>query len=269
MTGLRDIELRVKGQRHGPIVRLVSPADMGERLKPFVFLDFLNANIPSGFGFDIHPHSGIATLTYQLNIDVAYLDTEGKEGVLKAKGLEWMRAGGGAWHKGTMIAGGQISGFQLWVALPPGIEDGPSFSQYIEPDAVPTIGGLRILLGEYQGKKSSISTPTSINYFDLSLKTGEDFIYQIPTSHTVAWAFVYSGKGTLNKVETFQEMVIFGSSGDGIEFRALTDCRVIVGTSEPHPYPLLTGYSSVHTNEKSLAAGENRIAEIGKSLKKR
>jgi redox-sensitive bicupin YhaK (pirin superfamily) len=130
MTGLRNIELRVKGQRHGPIVRLVSPTDLGERLKPFVFLDFLNANIPSGFGFEIHPHSGIATLTYQLDIDVAYLDTEGKEGILKAKGLEWMRAGGGAWHKGTMIGGGQISGFQLWVALPPGIEDGPSFSQY-------------------------------------------------------------------------------------------------------------------------------------------
>jgi redox-sensitive bicupin YhaK (pirin superfamily) len=269
MTDLRNIEQRVKGRRQGPIVRLVSPGDLGERLKPFVFLDFLNANIPSGFGFEIHPHSGIATLTYQLNIDVAYLDTEGKEGVLKAKGLEWMQAGGGAWHKGTMIGGGQISGFQLWVALPPRVEDGASYSQYIEPDGVPSVGGLKILLGEYADKKSPISTPFAMNYFDLSLKSGENFYYKIPKTHKVAWAFVYSGKCTLNKIETFQEMVIFGSSGDGIELRASTDCKVIVGTSEPHPYPLVTGYSSVHTNEESLAKGEKRIAEIGKSLKKR
>jgi redox-sensitive bicupin YhaK (pirin superfamily) len=248
---------------------LISPGDLGERLKPFVFLDFLNANIPSGFGFEIHPHSGIATLTYQLDIDVAYLDTEGKEGVLKAKGLEWMQAGGGAWHKGTMIGGGQITGFQLWVALPPGVEDGPSSSQYVEPDNVPTIGGLKILLGEYDRLKSPISTPASMNYFDLNLKSGERFYYKIPHAHKVAWAFVYSGKCTLNKVEAFQELVIFDNSGDGIEIHAATESKVIFGTSEPHPYPLITGYSSVHTNEESLTKGESRIAEIGRRLEKR
>ena len=62
---LRSIGLRTRGVVHGPITRLISPQDIGERLKPFVFLDFFSANITPGFGFGMHPHSGIATLTWQ------------------------------------------------------------------------------------------------------------------------------------------------------------------------------------------------------------
>ena len=63
MTPLRPIIARARGQRHGPINRLISPDDLGDRLKPFIFLDFFDAEIEPGFGFGMHPHSGIATLT--------------------------------------------------------------------------------------------------------------------------------------------------------------------------------------------------------------
>ncbi len=35
----RKIAYRTGGHRHGPITRLVSPGDLGEVIKPFVFLD--------------------------------------------------------------------------------------------------------------------------------------------------------------------------------------------------------------------------------------
>ncbi len=35
----RPIVLRTRGSRHGPITRLVSPSDIGELIKPFVFLE--------------------------------------------------------------------------------------------------------------------------------------------------------------------------------------------------------------------------------------
>ena len=35
----RRIVHQTRGQTHGPITRLVSPSDLGELLKPFVFLD--------------------------------------------------------------------------------------------------------------------------------------------------------------------------------------------------------------------------------------
>lgn len=43
--------------------------------------------------FGMHPHSGIATLTYLLEGDTLYEDTTGEQGVLVAGGVERMRGG--------------------------------------------------------------------------------------------------------------------------------------------------------------------------------
>ena len=40
----RQIVLRTRGHAHGPITRLVSPGDVGEMIKPFVFLDYFEAD---------------------------------------------------------------------------------------------------------------------------------------------------------------------------------------------------------------------------------
>src|SRR5436190_16258445 len=85
----RDIVYRTRGQTHGPITRLMSPSDLGEILRPFVFLDLAGfdgryAPIPMGFGW--HPHSGIATVTVMLEGAVRYAETTGQEGVLPPAG---------------------------------------------------------------------------------------------------------------------------------------------------------------------------------------
>jgi len=125
MSG-RRIEGRTRGQQHGFIRRMVSPGDpISERIKPFVFLDCIDAPVADGAGFGWHPHSGIATLTYALDADLAYEDTAGQEGLVKATGLEWMRAGGGTWHQGRLHPlGPTVTSFQLWLALPPELESG-------------------------------------------------------------------------------------------------------------------------------------------------
>jgi redox-sensitive bicupin YhaK (pirin superfamily) len=145
MAKLRPIVARARGHQYGPINRLISPDDLGDKLKPFIFLDFFDAEIEPGFGFGMHPHSGIATLTWQPGTDVRYSDTTGQNGILKAGGLEWMNAGGGAWHQGSLMGSGRVTGFQLWVAMPPGVEDSASFGQYIPPADValtPIPGGM-------------------------------------------------------------------------------------------------------------------------------
>ena len=38
-TRQRGIAFRTSGRRHGPITRLVSSSDVGQLIKPFVFLD--------------------------------------------------------------------------------------------------------------------------------------------------------------------------------------------------------------------------------------
>src|SRR5579872_7317106 len=90
----RPIVARTKGRRHGPVTRLVSPGDLGQQLKPFVFLDYFDSRSGSFAGFGLHPHSGIATVTHLLEGSVRYEDTTGASGILPAGGVEWFRAAG-------------------------------------------------------------------------------------------------------------------------------------------------------------------------------
>jgi redox-sensitive bicupin YhaK (pirin superfamily) len=114
----RRITHRTHGRRHGPITRLMSPGDLGEVLKPFVFLDLIDIDRASFPNFGLHPHSGIATLTHLFEGDVRYEDTTGATGVLPQGGVEWFKAGRGAWHGGGAGDSERTRGFQLWVALP-------------------------------------------------------------------------------------------------------------------------------------------------------
>src|SRR4051812_14227081 len=97
----RHIVRRIAGNRRGPITRLVSPSDIGELIKPFVFLDYALMQYNGQTTTGIHPHSGIATLTVPITGGVHYEDTTGKSGILAAGGLEWMKAGAGVWHDGA------------------------------------------------------------------------------------------------------------------------------------------------------------------------
>src|SRR5438045_9691684 len=124
---VREIICRTRGQTHGPITRLMSPSDLGELLKPFVFLDlagFDGRYAPTPMGFGWHPHSGIATVTVMVEGSVRFAETTGKDGVLTQGSIEWMRASNGVWHTGQPEEG-RVRAVQLWVALPPELEDSP------------------------------------------------------------------------------------------------------------------------------------------------
>src|ERR1700732_3639479 len=138
---------RTHGRRHGPITRLISPSDLGQSLKPFVFLDLFDDEGTSFSGFGLHPHSGIATLTSLLEGSVRYEDTTGATGILPQGGVEWFKTGHGAWHGGGAGEPGRSRGFQLWIALPPDYELEPAESIYQAPQDIRRIGPAAVLLG--------------------------------------------------------------------------------------------------------------------------
>ncbi len=104
--------------------------------------------------------------------------------------IEWMRAGGGVWHGGGLGEPGRTRGFQLWIALPPELELGPSESIYLSPEVIPHDGPARVLIGSYGTATSAIKTPSPMNYLAVRLKAGERWTYQPPAGHTVLWTAV-------------------------------------------------------------------------------
>jgi len=262
----RAIVLRTRGQRHGPITRLVSPSDIGELIKPFVFLDLFDLSTTSLPGFGWHPHSGIATLTVIHDGAIEYQETTGVKGILAAGGVEWMRAGRGVWHTGSALDTQQTRGFQLWIALPEELENAPSQSHYLAAEDVPEEGPARVILGSHGRAKSTVRAPERINYLDVQLAAGERWIYQPPPGHEVAWLAVAAGTLRTPEPVAAGELAVFEESNSALAIQADSASRFVLGSAAKHPHELVLGRYSVHTSHAALVAGESEIRRIGNQL---
>lgn len=263
----RNIVHRTQGHRGGPITRLMSPSDLGQLIKPFVFLDhfdFEGRESPMSMELGWHPHSGIATVTVLLEGSLRFAETTGKAGVLPAGGVEWMRAGNGVWHTGAPEPG-RVRGFQLWVALPPALENAPNTSHYVLPEESPRTGPVRVILGSYGKVQSPIDAP-AMNYLVVSLRAGERWSYHPPQGHEVAWVAVHEGELQAGKPVRSGELAIFEPSETSIDFVAAKDAVFVLGSAPPHRHELALGSYSVHTSPEALRRGEEEIRRIGGRL---
>jgi len=240
----------------------MSPGDLGQLLKPFVFLDLFDMDTASFPGIGLHPHSGIATVTYLFEGSVRYEDTTGATGVLPAGGVEWFKAAHGAWHGGGPGDSGHSRGVQLWLALPPDEELGQVENVYLAPDSVARDGPARVLVGTHGTARSSLKAPASLNYLAVRLRAGEFWRYQPAIDHTVGWVALSTGRLLVPERVEAGELAIFESSADAIDFHADADTEFVLGSAAPHAHDLVLGQYSVHSSPAMLRAGEQRISEI-------
>lgn len=180
----RMISHRTGGHPAEPVTRLMSPSDLGQRLKPFVFLDLFDMRGPAP-SFALHPHSGIATVTVMTDGPASFDDPVLGSGIIGYGGVEWMRAGGGVWYGTEMVLDAQHTrGFQLWVALPPELENTAAESQLIKATYMPAVGPVCVILGSHEGVQSPVRSPAGMTYFLVTLKAGERWQYAPPQGMT-------------------------------------------------------------------------------------
>lgn len=265
-TDQRSIIYRSNGSTRGGVNRLVSPGDLGQMIKPFVFLDLFHLETPAS-KMGMHPHSGIATVTVVMDGALEYRETTGSQGQLPTGGVEWMSAGGGVWHEGGAAPGQHVTGFQLWLALPAEDENGPANSQYVAPAQVPGYGPARVIIGTYGGVSSPIRPRAPINYLHVKLNDGERWTYESPRDHDVSWVAVANGALETGSVTLEREVAIFEEGGGSIDFVANGPTEFVLGSAAKHPYELVTGYYSVHTSTAALEQGEREIRRIGAQLR--
>lgn len=259
----RSIVLRTRGHSHGAITRLVSAGDVGQLIKPFVFLDYFDADPARAPQFGFHPHSGIATLTLILSGQAFYRETTDREGIIETGGVEWMRASGGVWHTGGMSGTERTKGFQLWVTMPPALELAETDSQYLGARDFQFAGPARVIAGGYDGVKSIIRSPEGMNYLQVRLKAGEHWVYRPPKNHNIAWIASHQGTVLTPSAVSAGEAVVFEEGNKPIAFEAVTGTGFVLGSATKHPYDLVTGAYSVHTTADALRQGERNIAMIG------
>ena len=266
-SGARAVVHRTRGSGEGPIVRLMSQSDLGRRLRPFVFLDLFDA--PSSFAGTtaVHPHSGIATATVITEGGVRYDDPDAGVGTIGYGGVEWMRAGGGVWHGQEMSAGvsSRVRGFQLWVALPPELENGPADSQYVEARLIPQAGPARIILGSLDGIRSPIRSPEGIAYLLITLRSGERWVYTPSLGMTTA--FVAMSPVRLQRPPWLAKANSFCWRPEPNRSRSRRSGKHLrCSCSVPPPHELHLGDHSVHTSLAALQVGKARMVALGEVM---
>jgi redox-sensitive bicupin YhaK (pirin superfamily) len=247
----------------------MSPGDLGRLAKPFVFLDLAQFDgrfAPTPMDYLWHPHSGIATVTVMLEGGIRFAETTGREGTIPRGGVEWMRASGGVWHTGEPLPG-RTRVFQLWVALPPELENAPNASSAVLPGDIPVEGPAEVILGEYGHVKSPIAAPP-MTYLRVRLAPGDQWTYEPPKGHAVGWVAV--DEGVLRTPATAipsGEMAIFESGEEPLDFVAQGKTSFVLGSAPQHRHELALGNYSVHTSPDALRKGETEIRRIGHGLR--
>jgi redox-sensitive bicupin YhaK (pirin superfamily) len=263
---VRPVLQRTRGKTTGPITRLASPSDIGQLIKPFVFLDYLDVKSPIERDAPLHPHSGIATLTALMEGSLHLQDSKGQPRSLMAGGVEWMQAGRGVWHGGAVRTAGSVKLYQLWIELPPALELSAPSEMFLRPEEVPSEGPVQVLLGRLNRQASPISEPQPLTYLHVRLSEGESWRYTPPRDHDVLWISVYSGSLDAGEQVSEGELVVFEQSERSVDFIAKEDCGFVLGSAAHSPFDLVEGYYSVHTNPAALQCGEQEIERLGAQL---
>jgi redox-sensitive bicupin YhaK (pirin superfamily) len=261
----RKIVSQTHGSERGPITRLISPSDLGQYLKPFVFLDLVDAPSSVTSSDNLHPHSGIATVTVLTEGNLRFDMGDWGAGLLDYGGVEWMRAGSGTWHGGEYrpASAPRFKGFQLWVALPAALEASAPEWQFVKASGIPEVGPARLIVGAYQGRTSPVRAFDGLNYLLVTLAPGETWVYETPAGHEVGWLSLSHGSLSGDGPYKAGDLIAFDRSDAAIPLQAGPEgATFVLGSAVPHPHELVLGYYSVHTSKEALKAGEARIAEV-------
>jgi len=288
MTSTKATIYKGRNEMVGPGLEIVRtlPNTSFTALGSVVFIDHLvektlppqKAKMPDG-GF-AHPHRGIATFTYILDGGVHHLDSNGGEGKVYKGGIQWMKAGNGIVHDefqpyDIQESGSKIHGLQIWLNLPSiNKEEKPDYKA-VQGKNVPEIsladnsGTMRVLLGEYGGKASTIPTYLDQLIGHIHLEPGKS----IDLSANTNWQYgIYAIKGSVkvdNQIELKQyelaELTDFQNqiklTNEGTE---PIDIAVFAGESYSEPMVAYGPFVMNTEDEIKLAYSDSRKGKYGR-----
>jgi len=228
---------------------------LGRELSPFLLLDYAAPYpFPPGGekrGVGGHPHKGFETVTVAYQGELEHRDSSGGGGKIGAGDVQWMTAGSGIVHEEFHSQefarqGGTLQMVQLWVNLRARDKAAPAGYQTLLKAQIPNValpqdaGTVRVIAGEFNGRKGPAKTFTPINLWDVHLRAGQSAELPLPSGHTTAF-LVLSGEVAVNAGKSAKEgdLAIFARVGEGIALRANTDAQLLLLDGEPIAEPVV------------------------------
>jgi quercetin 2,3-dioxygenase len=183
-----------------------------------------------------HPHAGFEVVTYLLDGEFFHRDSKGHNQVAKAGDINWMTSGAGIIHsegpaEKMQEQGGTVQLLQLWINLPADKKQLPSSFRHYAAGEMPVIEiekqWLKVVIGDYQGQASPVSTHTPMFLYHLKIKKGEMVMLPVKETYSAA-LYIMQGKiKVLNQQPIAGELVNFHTDGDQVVFTAAEDAEVL------------------------------------------
>ena len=248
-----------------PVRSLFSYDSLGRHVSPFLLLDYAGpalfepSDTPRGVGR--HPHRGFETVTIVYDGEVAHRDSTGAGGSIGPGDVQWMTAGAGIIHEefhspDFTRRGGPLEMVQLWVNLPARDKRAAPGYQHLAKTDIPVVeladgaGHLRVIAGEYAGRKGPARTFTPVDVWDLKLKAGTDIELTVPEGHTLA-LIVLHGSVRTGQDQSVREaqMALYHREGSRFSIASESDAAVLLLAGEPIDEPI-AGYGPFVMNTK-------------------
>ena len=225
----RKIKQQVRGFRtlDGAGVSLVRVLGSGtvEEYDPILMLDSFDSINPDDYtaGFPMHPHRGIETISYVYRGFMTHKDSLGNEDTIGDGEVQWMTAGSGIMHEEKLPAAERMLGVQLWLNLPAKDKMAPPAYHSIKNSEIEEIafdwGKLRLLAGEFEGRKGYMSKYLPLNYYDLHLNPNASVIMNTESKHSVMM-FTLLGEACIGGDLVKEKTAVKLTSGDQVEIKA-------------------------------------------------
>ncbi len=258
----RKISQQVTGFRtkDGAGVSLVRVLGYGtvEEYDPILMLDSFDSTNPDDYtaGFPMHPHRGIETISYVYRGFMTHKDSLGNEDTIGDGEVQWMTAGSGIMHEEKLPASERMLGVQLWLNLPAKDKMVPPAYHSIKNSDIEEIefdwGKLRLLAGEFEGRKGYMSKYLPLNYYDLHLNANASTVLNTDSDQSVM-VFTLLGDAYIGGELVKEKTAVKLTSGDSVEIKATDEkAQVLLVSSKRLDEPVVWGGPIVMNTKEEL-----------------
>ena len=251
-----------------PVRTLFSYDNLGKHISPFLLLDHAG---PAQFtptsarrGVGQHPHRGFETVTIVYDGEVEHRDSTGSGGKIGPGDVQWMTAASGILHEeyhseAFAKKGGTLEMVQLWVNLPAKDKMAEAGYQTILDADIPSIalknkaGSLRLIAGEFDGRKGPARTFTPIDVWDIRLNADKVLNLDLHEGRNTALV-VLRGTVQVNGQELVRQgqLALFERNGDQLSLEANGDAVVLLLSGEPIDEPIVGHGPFVMNTEQEI-----------------
>jgi redox-sensitive bicupin YhaK (pirin superfamily) len=188
-------------------------------------LDSFDSTNPDDYtaGFPMHPHRGIETISYVYRGYMTHKDSLGNEDTIGDGEVQWMTAGSGILHEEKLPASERMLGVQLWLNLPAKDKMVSPAYHSIKNSEIEEIelenGKLRLLAGDFEGRKGYLSKYLPLDYYDLHLNPNASIILKTESNRSVM-VFTLLGDAYIGDELVKEKTAVKLTSGDNVEIKA-------------------------------------------------